>query len=357
MAGVDIFLEGKTINALIRGIKSVKKCHRRGFGSILFAHGGFTGIIEFGEYALALCTDGVGTKILIANAINKYDTIGIDCIAMNVNDMICIGAEPIAFVDYLAMAEPDDNIAFEIGQGLGIGADEANIEIVGGETATLNEIINGLDLAGTALGYVKKTEIINPDTIQAGDVIIGLESSGIHSNGYTLVRRVIETAGFNYEDPLPEDYKKLSLTHGFRYQYKTIGEMLLEPTRIYVRPIMTLIKKYHKWIHGIAHVTGGGLRNLARLNSNYDYHITEIPFYNPVFEWIQGLGKIETKEMYQTFNMGLGMCIIVAKEKSRDILSELQTMVPYNVAIIGQILSGQGCVIYEAKDIEYKGYV
>ena len=166
--------------------------------------GHYAGLIEFGDYALVLCTDGVGTKVRIAEALKKYDTIGIDCIAMNTNNALCVGAEPIAFVDYLAMDDPNPKITKEIGKGLERGAKLSNISIVGGETADLPELINGFDLAGTCLAYVKKNQIILGDKIHPGDAIIGLSSSGIHSNGYTLARRVVEEAEFSYKDEFPD---------------------------------------------------------------------------------------------------------------------------------------------------------
>ena len=183
--GVDIKKEEKAIKAILSNIKSTRK----GIGKPLGGH--YAGMIDFGDYALVLCTDGVGSKVKIADVLKKYDTVGIDCIAMNANDAICVGAEPLSFVDYLAIDDPKPEITKEIGKGLAEGAKQANISIIGGETASLPEIINGFDLAGTCLAYVKKKDIITGEKIKPGDIIIGLKSSGIHSNGYTLVRKVI----------------------------------------------------------------------------------------------------------------------------------------------------------------------
>ncbi|HEC95312.1 MAG TPA: phosphoribosylformylglycinamidine cyclo-ligase, partial [Thermoplasmatales archaeon] len=178
-SGVDIFKEEEAIKSML----STLFYKRKGIGKPLGGH--YAGLVEFGEYALVLCTDGVGSKIKIANELKKWDTIGVDCIAMNVNDAICVGAEPIAFVDYLAIDDPDPTITREIGKGLANGAQQANVSIVGGETATLPEIINGFDLAGTCLGYVKKEKIVSGEKITEGDILVGLSSSGMHSNGYT----------------------------------------------------------------------------------------------------------------------------------------------------------------------------
>ena len=192
-AGVDIRGEGD----VIRGLRSSLDFVRTGIGAPVELGGHFTGIVDIGDRYLSLCTDGVGSKIKIAEAMQKWDTIGIDCMAMNVNDMICIGAEPLAFVDYIAVEDPDPKILSEIGKGLNEGARQSNVSIIGGETATLPEIVQGLDLAGTCLGMVDKDKVITGSGIEPGDVILGLPSSGFHSNGFTLVRKVIEENEFD----------------------------------------------------------------------------------------------------------------------------------------------------------------
>ena len=323
-SGVDILKEEKAI----KGILSNIKFQRKGIGKPLGGH--YAGMIEFGEYALVLCTDGVGSKVKIASEICKWDTVGIDCIAMNVNDAICVGAEPIAFVDYLAIDEPDENITKEIGKGLAKGAEISNISIIGGETASLPEIVNGFDLAGTCLAYVKKDEIITGDKIAPGDIIIGISSTGIHSNGYTLARKVIFENNLSYKDKFPDNL----------YPGKTIGEVLLTPTQIYVKETIALLKKVK--IHGLAHITGGGLRNLPRINNNVRFLIYD-PF-NPqeIFKFLQKYGNIDDKEMYQTFNMGMGLIIVVAKEDAEESIKTLKTISKSDVKIVGKIIKGKG---------------
>jgi phosphoribosylformylglycinamidine cyclo-ligase len=323
-SGVDILKEEKAI----KGILSNIKFQRKGIGKPLGGH--YAGMIEFGEYALVLCTDGVGSKVKIASEICKWDTVGIDCIAMNVNDAICVGAEPIAFVDYLAIDEPDENITKEIGKGLAKGAKLSNISIIGGETASLPEIVNGFDLAGTCLAYVKKDEIITGDKIAPGDIIIGISSTGIHSNGYTLARNVIFENNLSYKDKFPDNL----------YPGKTIGEVLLTPTQIYVKETIALLKKVK--IHGLAHITGGGLRNLPRINNNVRFLIND-PF-NPqeIFKFLQKYGNIDDKEMYQTFNMGMGLIIVVAKEDAEESIKTLKTISKSDVKIVGKIIKGKG---------------
>lgn len=323
-SGVDILKEERAIEGLLSNIKT----QRKGIGKSLGGH--YAGLVDFGEYALVLCTDGVGSKVKIASQIKKWDTVGIDCMAMNVNDAICVGAEPIAFVDYLAIDDPKPEITKEIGKGLEKGAELSNISIIGGETASLPEVINGFDLAGTCLAYVKKDRIVLGAEISPGDIIIGLSSSGIHSNGYTLVRKIVEQSGLTYKDKFPENL----------YPGKTIGEILLTPTQIYVKEIVELLKKVK--LHGLAHITGGGLRNLPRLNRNVKFVIDD-PFEpQPIFKFLQKSGNVDDKEMYQTFNMGMGFVVIAPKDDADKTVKILKKYSKSQVKIVGKIEKGKG---------------
>jgi len=323
--GVDIDQKEEAIKSLLTSITTKRK------GSMGKPMGGhYAGLIEFGQYALVLCTDGVGTKVRIADALKKWDTVGIDCIAMNVNDALCVGAEPLAFVDYLAMDDPNPTITKEIGKGLQKGAALSNISIVGGETADLPELIKGFDLAGTCLAYVKKSKIILGNTIRPGDSIIGLSSSGIHSNGYTLARKVVEAAGFSYTDSFPDGY----------YSGKTIGEVMLVPTRIYVREIIELFK--HVNVHGLAHITGSGLWNIPRLKENVKYVIEAPMKPQPIFSFLQKHGNIDNREMYQVFNMGMGMAIVVAKNDVNKAMKVLKKYSDAEVKVVGSVQKGTG---------------
>lgn len=324
-SGVDIEEKEEAIQQLLSSILTKRK------GTIGKPLGGhYAGLIEFGDYALVLCTDGVGTKVRIAEALKKYDTVGIDCIAMNVNDALCVGAEPLAFVDYLAMEDPDPKITREIGKGLEKGAKLSNISIVGGETADLPELINGFDLAGTCLAYVKKNNIIMGDMIQPGDCIIGLSSSGIHSNGYTLARRVVEEAEFSFTDEFPGGF----------YQRKTIGEVLLTPTRIYVKEILELFKKVD--VHGLAHITGSGLWNIPRLKQKVRYVLDDPLEPQPVFRFLQQYGNIDDYEMYQIFNMGMGFAVIVAEKDADETTRILEKYSDATVRRVGVVKKGTG---------------
>ncbi len=330
-AGVDFSEEGKTIE----GLASELRYRRKGVGAPVELPGGFSGLIDFGEVYLAMATDGVGSKMIVAETMNKFDTVGIDCIAMNVNDLICIGAEPLAFVDYFAVERHSERVAREIGIGLNKGAELANISIIGGETATLPDMIRGYDLAGTALGYVEKERVITGEKIVPGDVIIGLPSSGPHSNGYTLIRKVLEDTVLSYEDD---------------FNGKKLGEILLEPTRIYVRDIFALLKEGIE-IHGMAHITGGGLRNLLRLKKGIGFEINDPIEPQPIFHALQEWGNIGDEEMYQTFNMGMGFAIVAPEESAEVIVERIKAS-----KIVGKLSEKEGVRLKE-KGIEYREYL
>jgi len=314
-AGVDIDASEKATEALIAQIKGV---NRKGDGESIKLDNGFAGLVKLGDGALAVCTDGVGSKLLLAEEMDSVHTVGIDCVAMNTNDLICVGAEPLSFVDYVAIDKPDEELMAKIGMGLAEGCIQSNCTLSGGETAILPELVHGFDIAGTSVGYVKQNEIIDGTKIAEGDILIGLKSSGPHSNGYTLIRKL-----FNGD--------------------KKIGKQLVEPTRIYVKEVMNLIKQVE--VHGIAHITGGGLDNISRINDNFQYVIDKPLPVPSVFDWLQQRGDVEDSEMYRTFNMGMGMIIVVDKndaEKSVSLLGEY-------AQIVGSVKSGKG-VLHTATD-------
>ena len=326
-SGVDQDMKGAAIKALTKHLKK-----RKGFGKPLGDNKGFTGLIDFGDIALSLCTDGVGSKMMIAEALDKWDTVGIDCMAMNVNDMICIGAEPLAFVDYLAVQKPDLRIASEIGKGLSKGAQESNVTIIGGETALLPDMINGLDLAGTCMGFVKKSDIIDGSKIKPGDALVGLRSTGVHSNGYSLVRKMVTDKGLDYK----KRYGNLK---------QSLGLELLTPTKIYVRPVLKALKKFK--IKGMAHITGGGLRNIIRLNQDVRYEITDPLPVLPIFDYLQSFG-IDDKEMYQTFNMGMGFLMVVDGKEAKKLAASIP-----GAKVVGKVIKGRGVGF---RDLSYGDY-
>ena len=307
-AGVDIDASERATEALIAQIKGV---NRKGDGEAIKLDNGFAGLVKLGDGALAMCTDGVGSKILLAEEMDSIHTVGIDCVAMNTNDLICVGAEPLSFVDYVALDKPDEKLMAKIGIGLAEGCKQSNCTLSGGETAILPELVHGFDIAGTSVGYVKQDKIIDGTKISEGNVLIGLKSSGPHSNGYTLIRKLFDGD-------------------------KELGKKLVEPTRIYVKEVMNLINQVN--VHGIAHITGGGLDNISRINDNFQYVIDNPLPVPSVFDWLQEKGSIEIKEMYRTFNMGMGMIIIVSKDVAKESVSILGKY----AQIIGSVKNGKG---------------
>ncbi|HWI73357.1 MAG TPA: phosphoribosylformylglycinamidine cyclo-ligase [Baekduia sp.] len=261
------------------------------------------------ELGIAIATDGVGSKLVVAEQADRLETVGIDCVAMNVNDLICVGAEPIALVDYLAVEEVDAARLARIGVGLKVGAEAAGCEIPGGELAVLPELIRGhpspqgFDLCATAIGTVAIKDIILGDAIAPGDALIGVPSSGLHSNGYTLARRALQEQGGLSLDDRPEELGGAS-----------VADALLEPTVIYVRAVLDLLRSGDVDVHGLSHITGGGLNNLLRIGSGY---AIEDPLpVPPVFGLVQRLGEVSEAEMWEVFNMGCGLVAIVPEEQA-----------------------------------------
>ena len=331
-AGVDIDKKSSSIAALVDHLKY----RRKGFGKPIDLPGHFTGLIDFGSHALTLCTDGVGTKLLVADAMKKWDTVGIDCIAMNVNDTVCVGSEPIAFVDYIAIDRPDERVTSAVGKGLEAGARMSNMTIVGGEIAVLPELVKGFDLAGTCLGMVEKSKIVTGDAISPGDALIGLPSSGIHSNGLTLARKIFERNGIGYKQKV----KGLN---------KTVGLELLEPTTIYVKQVLKLVNEFK--VHGMANITGGGLRNLIRLKKGLGFEIDDPMERNPIFGVMQELGGVSDEEMYQTFNMGMGFCLVVDRKEA----DRTMKVAGKGAKIVGQAVKREGISVPSMR-LKYSKY-
>ena len=291
-------------------------------GAIGDFEGDYAGLIDIGDRYLALATDGVGTKLLVAEALDDYSTIGIDCIAMNANDLIAAGVTPVAFVDYLAVEVPDDETSERVGDGLAAGAERAEVALVGGETAVMPDVIRGLDLAGTCAGLATESELFD-GRARVGDRLVGVPSSGIHSNGLTLAREAA-TRNHAYTDPFPYD------------EDRTIGEVLLEPTRIY-RDVLEPLQAAET--HATAHITGGGWTNLTRMGE-HRYVIEDAFDPQPVFEFIQDEGGVADEEMYRTFNMGTGFVAALPESDAESVTGAIE-----DAQVIGRIESGDGVVI------------
>ncbi|HXV45376.1 MAG TPA: phosphoribosylformylglycinamidine cyclo-ligase [Nitrososphaera sp.] len=326
-AGVDV---GKIRTAQKSIGEIISATHRMlAAGRVVSGFGHYAGLIKLGSQLLALHSDGVGTKVIVAQLMNKFDTIGIDCAAMNVNDVICVGAQPVGFIDYVALRQPNETLLREIAKGLVEGARQSQMAIVGGETAILPDVIageeNAFDLAGMVMGVVKGRPIMG-GAIKPGDIILGVESSGLHSNGYTLARKVL--------------LSKYSVDDSADHLVQTLGEELLIPTRIYVRPVMEILKKKIR-VHGLANITGGAFTKLPRLNARVGYDLDGLPAPTGIFKQIQVDGGIDSKEMYRTFNMGVGYCVIAPKASAENVVS---IFAKYRMCCraVGRIEKGRG---------------
>lgn len=309
-AGVDI----DAGNELVERIKpAVKSTHRSGVVSGL---GGFGGLFQldtgrYKEPLLVSGTDGVGTKLLLANQLNRHDTIGIDLVAMCVNDILTCGAEPLFFLDYYATGKLKIDNAQAVIEGIAEGCRQAGCALIGGETAEMPGLYgqDEYDLAGFTVGVVDRSKLINGSQIKAGHIMLGLASSGPHSNGYSLIRKVLEQSGDSPSMPMGKS---------------TLGEALLAPTRIYVKSLLDLTERYP--VDGLAHITGGGIsENIVRaipdgLGVEIDLSAWQLP---GIFQWLQSRGGISEKEMLRTFNCGIGMVLVVAEESADAICGAL----------------------------------
>lgn len=320
--------------AVERMKKHVQKTARAG---VIGGLGGFGGIFDLSalnlkEPVLVSGTDGVGTKLMIAFKMNRHDTIGIDAVAMCVNDIVVQGAEPLYFLDYIACGKAVPENIEAIVKGIADGCEQAGCALIGGETAEMPGLysIEEYDLAGFSVGACEKSQIVTGETIQPGDVLIGLASSGIHSNGYSLVRKVFENR------LLTEFVDELGCT---------LGEELLKPTKIYVKPILSALKKYK--LKGMAHITGGGfIENIPRmlpagLGAELDEKSWGIP---PVFKLISSEGQIDQQEMYNIFNMGIGMVIAVDKENAAEVIEHFSEC-GESASEIGMVTEKEGIII------------
>jgi len=313
-------------------------------GAVLTSFGGYASVVKVSDdLAIAITTDGVGSKTIVAAALDRYDTIGFDCVAMNVNDVICVGARPIAMVDYLGVHTLHPGRADEILRGLGAAAKEAGIAIPGGELAQLPEVIGSdgttpgderaFDLVGTCIGVVNPARLVTGAEIQAGDVLIGLSSSGIHSNGLTLARKVLlEQAGYGLDDEIP----RLG---------RTLGDELLEPTEIYVRAATALWSSGIE-TKGVAHITSDGFANLCRLDAPVGYTIEELPPAPAIFGLIEEAGRVAAAEMYRVFNMGIGLVVVVGEADSEAAIACVRGR-GYEARRIGAVTGDSGTVRVE----------
>ncbi len=312
-AGVDTAAAGRALAGLLRWVNATTAFRP---GAVCLPNGYFANVVAVApNLGIAISTDGVGTKLLVAQALGRYDTVGIDCVAMNVNDVLCVGAEPVALVDYVAVEQADAAMLEAIGRGLHEGARQAGVAIPGGELAQVPELLRGarpgrgFDLVGTAIGTVALDRIVVGQDIADGDAVIGLASSGIHSNGLTLARRVLVG-----DDPARLAAFEPALG-------RPLGEELLAPTRIYVAPVLAMLRAGLP-VKALAHITGDGLFNLTRVAAPVSFHLERWPEpVPPIFRLIQERGGVPLAEMYRVFNMGVGFCVVVAPEGVAGVLA------------------------------------
>ena len=342
-AGVDIAAGDQVV-------KLIEPMLRRTYGPrVMGRHGDFAGLFRldyneklfrknYRDPVLVACTDGVGTKVKVAAAMGVYDTIGIDCVAMNVNDLIVKGAEPLFFLDYLGLHRNTPEVTAKIVEGVSRGCETAGCALLGGECAEMPDVYaeGDFDLAGFAVGVVPLKRAIDPMRVVAGDVIVGLASSGVHSNGYTLVRAIVEQAGLELDGV----YRDLG--------DRPLGEVLLEPTRIYTRSIVKLLARYKvkRVVSGMAHITGGGLPgNIQRvLPSDVSARIeTRSWGAHPIFAFLRRHGGVDRREMFKTFNMGVGFVLIVRPAFAASVIRQLNQS-GEEAFVIGEVTKGGGGV-------------
>jgi phosphoribosylformylglycinamidine cyclo-ligase len=329
-AGVDQSRAGRAVTALVEVLRGIQTGRE---SRTALAPGHYANVIRLdGDLGLALSTDGVGTKVIVAEQLGRFDTVGIDCVAMNVNDVICVGADPVALLDYIAVEDADPELLEQIAHGLRRGAQEAQVEIPGGELAVLPDLIRGhpsprgFDLLGFCVGLVELNALVTGAAIEPGDAIVGLPSSGVHANGLTLAREVLTDL---LETP-PE------------LGGATVGETLLAPTVIYVRAVRELLESSIE-VRGLAHITGEGLLNLLRLDAAAGYRIESPLPVPPVFELIAERGGVGQAELHEVFNMGCGFCCVVPDEEA-DAAVELLAAYQPGAAVIGQTTTAAGVV-------------
>ena len=330
-AGVDVEA-GRAFVDKIRNL--VQSTHRP---EVLGGLGGFSGCFElpsgYRQPILVSGTDGVGTKLKLAQSLDRHDTVGIDLVAMCVNDVLTSGAEPLYFLDYLATGKLNAEQLTQVVTGVADGCRQAKCALLGGETAEMPGFYapGEYDLAGFCVGIVEKSQLLNGNRVRMGDVAIGLESSGVHSNGFSLVRKIIGDRGFDWSD-------RPSVFEG-----RSLGEVLLTPTQIYVQPILSILESGLE-IRGMAHITGGGLpENLPRcLGKNQSIRIDASSWEVPVvFDWLAQTGEVSRLEMFNTFNMGIGFVVLVPPEQANRAI-EVFGALNWNATTIGEVISGEG---------------
>lgn len=327
-SGVDFSSIGRFRNAIIGELTYKGSKYKRAANI-----GHYSGLVSYQGGYIAIHTDNVGTKTIMALEYGYFDQLGYDLVGMNVNDIVCIGAEPMAMVDYIAGSILDQKSGEKLGKSINDASKEAGIPVVGGETASVPDLIRGIDVSGTVVGRLEKGKEITGRNIREGDRIIGLPSNGIHSNGFSLIRKIYERK----KELLEEDFGGSPLWLS-----------LMKGTRIYSKPIYKISQEFD--IHGISHITGGGVRNLLRLKeARFKLNYPEIP---ALFRKVMDDGGISDREAFEVFNMGIGMMIVVSKKEEDDVIQELRKLDPANIGTVGE---GTG-VSVDNHGVRYSSY-
>ncbi len=337
-SGIDRSAVSEAVEALVRAARSSPPASS---GRRREAPGHYAGLLELGGTTIALTTDTVGTKVLLAEALGRWEEIGEDIVGVNVNDLSSVGARPAALVDTLLCPAPDRHRLAAVGRGLARGLKKASCHLLGGETAIVPDLLKAFDAGGTALGFFPDgRQPILGESIRSGDALLGLRSDGFHANGYTLLRALLAREGLDLRRRRP----------GAR---SPLGEELLRPTRIYTRPIEAIADD--PAVHGLAHISGGGVRNLVRLAPKLRFDLDGWPAPQGLFEWIVDLGDLDLAEAYETFNMGIGFVAVVEASAAPRLLARLKTNGAPEALRVGTVLAGRG-VTLPGLGLEFSGY-
>jgi phosphoribosylformylglycinamidine cyclo-ligase len=337
-SGVDVSARGKALRALLDGVRYRPPPSH---GHPLELPGHFAGLVRIGRETLAITTDTVGTKVLLADQLERWEEVGEDLVGVNVNDLAAVGARPAGLVDTILCARPDEPRFRAIGRGLDRGLRAAGCALLGGETAIVPEVVADIDLGATALGFFPRgRRPVTGERIRPGDVVFGIPSSGLHANGYTLARRVIRESSVDLADSRP----------GTR---DSLGVELLRPTRIYSAIADAVADRPD--VHGFAHLSGGGVRNLVRLRGDVAFVLERWPEPPALFSWLQAMGPISEREMFETFNMGIGFAIVAAPHRRAELRRRLARAGAPDLLEIGRVARGTGVSLPD-RGLTYDGY-
>ncbi len=336
---MDVGVRSRALDAFLHAVKYRSPPDH---GRVVAAPGHYAGLVRIGRETIAITTDTVGTKVLLAEQLGRWEEVGEDIVGVNVNDLAAMGARPAALVDTILCGQPPDPEVFRaLGRGVDRGLRAARCALLGGETAVVPDILRGLDLGGTAIGFFPRGRApVTGRRIRPGDRILGIPANGVHANGFTLIRKLIESRGIDLSRPRPG-------------ASQPVGEELLRPTRIYTEVAEALAGRPE--LRGLAHISGGGVRNLVRLHPKVEFVLDAWPSPPPLFDWLRDLGGLSAREAFQTFNMGIGFAAVVGRSHLAEVRRRLARAGAPDVVEIGHVERGSG-VSLPAWDLRYEGY-